>query len=52
MSGGQIAALVFGVLLLIPGGCFTVFGIGSFRHQITRFVADLDDGAGHRHGTD
>ncbi len=28
MSGGQIAALVFGVILLIPGGCFTVFGIG------------------------
>ena len=28
MSGGQIAALVFGVILLIPGGCFTVLGIG------------------------
>ena len=28
MSGGQIAALIFGVILLIPGGCFTVFGIG------------------------
>ena len=28
MSGGQIAALVFAVILLIPGGCFTVFGIG------------------------
>ncbi|HEV3176492.1 MAG TPA: hypothetical protein VGZ72_10910 [Stellaceae bacterium] len=28
MSGGQIAALVFAVILLIPGGCFLVFGIG------------------------
>ena len=28
MSGGQIAALVFAVILLIPGGCFMVFGIG------------------------
>lgn len=28
MSGGQIAALVFAVILLIPSGCFTVFGIG------------------------
>jgi len=28
MSGGQITALVFAVILLIPGGCFTVFGIG------------------------
>jgi hypothetical protein len=28
MSGGQIAALIFGVILLIPGGCFTVLGIG------------------------
>ena len=31
MSGGQIAALVFGVILLIPGGCFMVFGIGLLR---------------------
>jgi membrane protein implicated in regulation of membrane protease activity len=29
MSGGQIAALVFAVILLIPGGCFLVFGIGT-----------------------
>jgi membrane protein implicated in regulation of membrane protease activity len=33
MSGGQIAALVFGVLLLIPGGCFTVFGIGLLNDR-------------------
>ncbi len=30
MSGGQIAALVFAVILLIPGGCFLVFGIGMW----------------------
>jgi hypothetical protein len=29
LSGGQIAALVFAVILLIPGGCFLVFGIGT-----------------------
>jgi hypothetical protein len=28
MSGGQIAALVFAIILLLPGGCFLVFGIG------------------------
>ena len=28
MSGGQIAALIFAILLLLPGGCFLVFGIG------------------------
>ena len=28
MSGGQVAALIFAVLLLLPGGCFLVFGIG------------------------
>ncbi|GEM_PF-3315704 len=28
MSGGQIAALALGVILLIPGGCFTLLGIG------------------------
>jgi hypothetical protein len=27
MSGGQIAALIFALLLLLPGGCFLVFGI-------------------------
>src|SRR6266851_2615681 len=27
MSGGQIAALIFAILLLLPGGCFLVFGI-------------------------
>lgn len=28
MSGGQIAALVFAIILLLPGGCFLLFGIG------------------------
>ena len=28
MTGGQIAALIFAILLLLPGGCFLVFGIG------------------------
>jgi hypothetical protein len=28
MSGGQIAALIFAIILLLPGGCFLLFGIG------------------------
>ncbi len=28
MSGGQIAALIFAILLLLPGGCFLIMGIG------------------------
>ncbi len=27
MSGGQIVALIFAILLLLPGGCFLLFGI-------------------------
>jgi membrane protein implicated in regulation of membrane protease activity len=27
MSGGQIAALLLAILLLLPGGCFVFFGI-------------------------
>ena len=27
MSGGQIAALIFAILLLLPGGCFVIFGV-------------------------
>jgi hypothetical protein len=27
MTGGQIAALVFALLLLLPGGCFVFFGV-------------------------
>jgi hypothetical protein len=28
MSGGQIAALICAIILLLPGGCFLLFGIG------------------------
>jgi len=38
MTGGQIAALVFALVLLLPGGCFAVFGIG--------FLADNDSFGG------
>jgi hypothetical protein len=27
MTGGQIAALIFALLLLLPGGCFLILGI-------------------------
>jgi membrane protein implicated in regulation of membrane protease activity len=27
MSGGQITALVFAIILLLPGGCFLFFGV-------------------------
>jgi hypothetical protein len=29
MTGGRIVALIFAILLLLPGGCFLVFGIGG-----------------------
>jgi membrane protein implicated in regulation of membrane protease activity len=28
VTGGQVAALIFALLLLLPGGCFLVFGVG------------------------
>ncbi len=28
MTGGQLAALIFALILLLPGGCFLFFGIG------------------------
>jgi hypothetical protein len=28
VSTGQIVALVFAILLLLPGGCFTLLGFG------------------------
>jgi hypothetical protein len=28
MTGSQIAALIFAILLLLPGGCFLLFGLG------------------------
>jgi hypothetical protein len=34
MGGGQVAALIFALLLLLPGGCFVVFGISMLAdHQ-------------------
>jgi len=33
MSGGQIAALIFAILLLLPGGCFMLFGIAFVGDQ-------------------
>jgi hypothetical protein len=27
MTGGQVAALIFAILLLLPGGCFLLAGI-------------------------
>ena len=33
MTGGQIAALIFAILLLLPGGCFLIFGIGFATDQ-------------------
>jgi membrane protein implicated in regulation of membrane protease activity len=36
MTGGQIAALIFAILLLLPGGCFLWVGIhGQFRGDDT-----------------
>jgi membrane protein implicated in regulation of membrane protease activity len=37
MSWGQIAALIFAVLLLLPGGCFMVFG-GAFALDAAQFA--------------
>ena len=33
MTGGQIAALILALLLLLPGGCFLIFGIGFLFDQ-------------------
>jgi hypothetical protein len=34
MTGGQVAALIFALLLLLPGGCFFILGIGlSSEHD-------------------
>jgi hypothetical protein len=34
MTGGQIAALIFAILLL-PGGCFLILGIGLLSENDT-----------------
>jgi membrane protein implicated in regulation of membrane protease activity len=38
MSWGQIAALIFAILLLLPGGCFLIVGVASVSD---RYMADL-----------
>jgi membrane protein implicated in regulation of membrane protease activity len=43
MSGGQIAALVFAIILLLPGGCFLIMGVALIgeHDRIARDVAPL-----------
>ena len=33
MSGGQIAALIFAILLLLPGGCFVFLGFAMMSES-------------------
>jgi hypothetical protein len=33
MTGGQVAALIFAILLLFPGGCFLLAGIGMLNDR-------------------
>ena len=40
MSGGQIAALIFAILLLLPGGCFLYVGIGLMGDSHMRVAAE------------
>jgi Ca2+/H+ antiporter len=37
LSGGQIAALIFALLLLLPGGCFLIMGIGFATDESRQF---------------
>jgi hypothetical protein len=43
MSGGRIAALVFAIILLVPGGCFIFFGVRNL-HDDTAAVEAFDVG--------
>jgi membrane protein implicated in regulation of membrane protease activity len=40
MSGGQIAALLLAILLLLPGGCFLYVGIGLMGDSHMRVAAE------------
>ena len=40
MSGGQIAALLLAILLLLPGGCFLYVGIGLTGDSHMRVAAE------------
>jgi hypothetical protein len=35
MTGGQVAALIFAILLLLPGGCFFILGVGFLSENDT-----------------
>ena len=43
MSGGQIAALIIAILLLLPRGCFLIMGVALLgeHDRIARDVAPL-----------
>ncbi len=38
MSGWQIVALIFAILLLLPGGCFLFFGVGLGTENSVGFL--------------
>ena len=40
MSGGQIAALIIAIILLLPGGCFLIMGI-AFLGEHDRIARDI-----------
>ena len=40
MSTGQIAALIFALLLLLPGGCFLYVGIGLMGESHMRVASE------------
>ena len=40
MTGGQVAALIFALLLLLPGACFLYVGIGLMGESHMRVAAD------------
>ena len=40
MTGGQIAALIFALLLLLPGGCFLYVGIGLMGESHMRVASE------------
>jgi hypothetical protein len=39
MTGGQVAALIFAILLLFPGACFLYVGIGLMGESHRRVAA-------------
>ena len=43
MTGGQIAALVIAIILLLPGGCFLIMGLALVgeHDRIARDIAPL-----------